>query len=80
MQSNYATELCKTVDGILLKKAGLKTILKCVGMDSMGLTNELINQVISNGDVAISSISARRQIFNGRLTVVSNNIILKGNC
>ena len=79
MQSNYAYRImqAKWIDS---SQQEFKAILKIIGMDSLGLTNDLTKVISSQMNVNIQSISLSGEagIFNGQVTVVvQNNTILK---
>jgi GTP diphosphokinase / guanosine-3',5'-bis(diphosphate) 3'-diphosphatase len=79
MQSNYAYRimLAKWIDS---SQQEFKAILKIMGMDTLGLTNELTKVISNNMHVNIQSISLSGDagIFNGQVSViVQNNNILK---
>ena len=79
MQSNYAYRIipAKWIDST---QQDFKAILKIMGMDTLGLTNELTKVISNNMHVNIQSISLSGDagIFNGQITViVQNNTILK---
>jgi GTP diphosphokinase / guanosine-3',5'-bis(diphosphate) 3'-diphosphatase len=79
MQSNYAYRimLAKWIDS---SQQEFKAILKIMGMDTLGLTNELTKVISNNMHVNIQSISlfGDAGIFNGQVSViVQNNNILK---
>ena len=79
LQSNYAYRIIQArwIDS---SQEDFKAVLKIIGMDSLGLTNEL-TKVISNQmnvNIQSSSLSGDAGIFNGQVTVVvQNNTILK---
>ena len=79
MQSNYAYRimLAKWIDS---SQQEFKAILNIMGMDTLGLTNELTKVISNNMHVNIQSISLSGDagIFNGQVSViVQNNNILK---
>ncbi len=79
MQSNYAYRimLAKWIDS---SQQEFKAILKIMGMDTLGLTNELTKVISNNMHVNIQSISLSGDagIFEGQVAViVQNNIVLK---
>ncbi|CAM4033971.1 RelA/SpoT family protein [Flavobacterium branchiophilum] len=79
LQSNYAYRImaAKWVDST---QQEFKAILNIMGMDTLGLTNELTKVISNNMHVNIQSISLSGDagIFNGQITViVQNNTILK---
>jgi GTP diphosphokinase / guanosine-3',5'-bis(diphosphate) 3'-diphosphatase len=79
MQSNYAYRvmIAKWIDS---SQQEFKAILKIIGMDSIGLTNELTKVISNNMHVNIQSISLSGDagIFEGQVAViVQNNTILK---
>lgn len=79
MQSNYAYRIipAKWIDST---QQDFKAVLKIMGMDTLGLTNELTKVISNNMHVNIQSISLSGDagIFNGQITViVQNNTILK---
>jgi GTP diphosphokinase / guanosine-3',5'-bis(diphosphate) 3'-diphosphatase len=79
MQSNYAYRImaAKWIDST---QQEFKAILNIMGMDTLGLTNQLTNVISSNMNVNIQSISLNSNagIFNGQVAVVvQNNTILK---
>ena len=79
MQSNYAYRimLAKWVDS---SQQEFKAILNIMGMDALGLTNELTKVISNNMNVNIQSISLSGEagIFKGQVAViVQNNNILK---
>ncbi len=79
MQSNYAYRimLAKWIDS---SQQEFKAILKIMGMDTLGLTNELTKVISNNMHVNIQSISLSGEagIFEGQVTViVQNNNVLK---
>jgi GTP diphosphokinase / guanosine-3',5'-bis(diphosphate) 3'-diphosphatase len=79
MQSNYAYRimLAKWIDS---SQQEFKAILKIMGMDTLGLTNELTKVISNNMHVNIQSISLSGEagIFEGQVAViVQNNNVLK---
>ncbi len=79
MQSNYAYRvmIAKWIDS---SQQEFKAILKIIGMDTLGLTNELTKVISNNMNVNIQSISLSGDagIFEGQVAViVQNNTILK---
>jgi guanosine-3',5'-bis(diphosphate) 3'-pyrophosphohydrolase len=79
MQSNYAYRImqAKWIDST---QQEFKAILNIIGMDTLGLTNELTKVISNNMNVNIQSISlsGNAGIFKGQVTViVQNNTILK---
>ena len=79
MQSNYAYRImiAKWIDS---SQQEFKATLNIMGMDTLGLTNELTKVISNNMNVNIQNISLNGQagIFNGQVTViVQNNIVLK---
>ena len=79
MQSNYAYRImiAKWIDS---SQQEFKAILNIMGMDTLGLTNELTKVISNNMNVNIQNISLNGEagIFNGQVTViVQNNIVLK---
>ncbi len=79
MQSNYAYRimLAKWIDS---SQQEFKAILNIMGMDTLGLTNELTKVISNNMHVNIQSISLSGDagIFKGQVSViVQNNNILK---
>jgi guanosine-3',5'-bis(diphosphate) 3'-pyrophosphohydrolase len=79
MQSNYAYRImqAKWIDST---QQEFKAIINIIGMDSLGLTNELTKVISNNMNVNIQSISlsGNAGIFKGQVTViVQNNTILK---
>ena len=79
MQSNYAYRimLAKWIDS---SQQEFKAILKIMGMDTLGLTNELTKVISNNMLVNIQSISLSGEagIFDGQVVViVQNNNVLK---
>jgi GTP diphosphokinase / guanosine-3',5'-bis(diphosphate) 3'-diphosphatase len=79
MQSNYAYRImiAKWIDS---SQQEFKAILNVMGMDTLGLANELTKVISNNMNVNIKSItlSGDAGIFNGKITViVQNNTILK---
>ncbi len=79
MQSNYAYRimLAKWIDS---SQQEFKAILKIMGMDTLGLTNELTKVISNNMHVNIQSISLSGDagIFEGQVAViVQNNNVLK---
>jgi GTP diphosphokinase / guanosine-3',5'-bis(diphosphate) 3'-diphosphatase len=77
MQSNYAYRImqAKWIDS---SQQDFKAILNIVGMDSLGLTNELTKVISSNMNVNIQSISLSGEagIFKGQVAVIVQNITL----
>lgn len=79
MQSNYAYRIM-TAKWIDSTQQEFKATLNIMGMDTLGLTNQLTNVISSNMNVNIQSISlsSNAGIFNGQVAVVvQNNSILK---
>ncbi len=79
MQSNYAYRImiAKWIDS---SQQEFKAILNIMGMDTLGLTNELTKVISNNMHVNIQSISLNGDagIFTGQVTVVvQNNSVLK---
>ncbi len=79
MQSNYAYRImiAKWIDS---SQQEFKAILKIMGMDTLGLTNELTKVISNNMHVNIQSISLSGEagIFEGQVAViVQNNNVLK---
>ncbi|MBC7642700.1 MAG: bifunctional (p)ppGpp synthetase/guanosine-3',5'-bis(diphosphate) 3'-pyrophosphohydrolase, partial [Flavobacterium sp.] len=79
MQSNYAYRImiAKWIDS---SQQEFKAILNIMGMDTLGLTNELTKVISNNMSVNIQSIALNGEagIFNGQVTVVvQNNTVLK---
>ena len=79
MQSNYAYRImiAKWIDS---SQQEFKAILNIMGMDTLGLTNELTKVISNNMNVNIQNISLNGEagIFNGQVTVVvQNNTVLK---
>jgi GTP pyrophosphokinase len=79
LQSNYAYRIIQArwIDS---SQEDFKAVLKIIGMDSLGLTNELTKVISNQMNVNIQSISLSGDagIFNGQVTVVvQNNTILK---
>jgi guanosine-3',5'-bis(diphosphate) 3'-pyrophosphohydrolase len=77
MQSNYAYRImqAKWIDST---QQDFKAILNIVGMDSIGLTNELTKVISNNMNVNIQSISLNGDagIFKGQVSVIVQNITI----
>ncbi|UQD57618.1 bifunctional (p)ppGpp synthetase/guanosine-3',5'-bis(diphosphate) 3'-pyrophosphohydrolase [Flavobacterium sp. K5-23] len=77
MQSNYAYRImqAKWIDST---EQEFKAIINIIGMDSLGLTNELTKVISNNMNVNIKSISLNGNagIFKGQVTVIVQNITI----